>query len=194
MELGETEAIPKKPEERFYYNEAQLDFCIVDFWIWNQSDLIENRNRGILAEFIVQQALGIKSRTRLEWNAFDLITEHGIKIEVKSAAYIQAWSQKKISSINFSIEKTKSLLTDNNYSAESKRQADVYIFCLLHHQEQETLDPLKLEQWTFYIVPTNDLNDKFPNQKSISLSVLEKCVKKKCEYDQLKEFFEEIII
>lgn len=56
-----------EPTEKFKFNNENLDISITDFWKWNQSDLIENRNRGILAEFIVKSALNIDTKTRLEW-------------------------------------------------------------------------------------------------------------------------------
>ena len=45
-----------------------------EFWIWNQSNLIENRTRGILAEYIVKEALCIKDGLRIEWDSYDLMT------------------------------------------------------------------------------------------------------------------------
>ena len=82
---------PLPPDSPFQSAGQLLDFSIVDFWAWSQSDLVENRNRGILAEFLVMKALGIQRPTRLEWDEVELITEDNIKIEVKSAAYIKSW-------------------------------------------------------------------------------------------------------
>ena len=179
-------AIPKNPDEIFRFNSQNLDFRLVDFWRWSQSDLIENRNRGILAEFIVRQALEMKYPTRLEWDAFDLITDDGVKVEVKSAAYIQAWKQKRHSAIQFGIEPTRGLLEDNNYSEDKLRRADIYIFCLLGHMDQNTINPMNLDQWAFYILPSKILNERFPNQKSISLNVLKTLACQECDYRQLR--------
>jgi hypothetical protein len=192
MKLDEIKTTPKDPNERFRFNGRSLDFKLIDFWTWNQSDLIENRNRGILAEFLVRQALGLDYPTRLEWDAFDLITADGLKIEIKSAAYIQAWKQKKYSSISFDIKPTKTLLADNNYSSESNRQSDIYVFCLLHHQDQDTIDPMNLDQWTFYLTTTEILNRTLPEQKSISISTIETIQHEKCTFTELSEVFEKI--
>ena len=192
MDLDKIISTQKNPNKRFHFRELPLNFNLVDFWSWNQSDLIENRNRGILAEFIVRQALGLDYPTRLEWDAFDLKTEDNYKIEIKSSAYIQAWSQKKFSSVSFDIKPTKELLSDNNYSNESSRQADIYIFCLLDHKDQETIDPMKLEQWTFYLVTTETLNKKLPKQKSIGISTIETLTHEKCTFEELKGRFEKI--
>jgi hypothetical protein len=192
MDLPEIKTTTKKPYEPFLFNGHSLDFKLIDFWSWNQSDLIENRNRGILAEFIVQKALRLLNTSRLEWDSYDLKTEEGIKIEVKSAAYIQAWKQKKYSTISFGIAPTSKLLDNNDYSLEKSRQADIYIFCLLEHREQATLDPMNLDQWVFYILTTKTLNEKFPNQKSISLSTIESIENNKCKYGEIKERFDKI--
>ena len=67
--------VKKKNGTEIFLNKSQpLNFNLSDFWSWNQSDLIENRTRGILAEFIVKKALEIESDKRIEWDNFDLIT------------------------------------------------------------------------------------------------------------------------
>lgn len=187
MNLKEIEISQKNANEKFRLNGHSLDFKLVDFWAWNQSDLIENRNRGILAEFLVRQALGLKTPTRIEWDAFDLKTDNGLKIEIKSAAYVQAWKQKKYSSISFDIKPTKTLLEDNNYSTLQKRHSDIYIFCLLHHKNQDTIDPMNLEQWTFYLVSTLTLDRELPKQKSIGISTIETIPHEKCTFIEIKD-------
>lgn len=182
-----------QPTDEFSFKNTSLGFSIIEFWKWNQSDLIENRNRGILAEFLVKKGLGIDGIPRLEWDSYDLITDTGVKIEVKSAAYIQAWKQQMLSAIKFDIRPTSEIQSDNNYSIDKLRRADIYVFCVLHHQEQESIDPMKLEQWTFYVVSTKELNEKLPHQKSISLGSLINIQHEKCCYDNLLTAFEKTL-
>lgn len=52
------------------------------------------------------------------------------------------------------------------------RQADVYVFCLLTHKEQDTIDPLNMDQWQFYILSSDELNQSVGAQKTIMLSSL----------------------
>jgi hypothetical protein len=163
----------KSGEEHFHYDFKKLNFTLKNFWQWAYSDLVGNVRRGILAEYIVAEALNLTDKVRTEWDAFDLLTEKGLKIEVKSAAYIQSWRQKDYSKIRFSIRKTK--YYDENTiieTQEPKRQADIYIFCLLKHKVQETLDPLDLEQWNFYILPTNIIDKEMKGNKEITLKKL----------------------
>ena len=162
-----------------------------DFWQWSSSDLVSNATRGILAEFLVASALGLSNGVRNEWDAFDLQTETGIKIEVKSAAYVQTWHQRTLSRIVFDIRPTRAWdpLT-NRLAKERKRQADVYVFSLLHHKDKETVNPMDLSQWTFYVVSTNQLDDVCGEAKSISLSGLKKLGPIACDFDGLRRAVE----
>src|SRR5690606_19809719 len=102
---------------------------VLDFWKWSVSDLLSNATRGILAEFIVATATGVDLNTvRDEWGAFDLETREGIKIEVKSAAYLQTWNQSKLSSINFSIKIPRLWDNETNMASSIRlRPSDVYV-------------------------------------------------------------------
>ncbi|PSJ17499.1 hypothetical protein [Nitrosomonas supralitoralis] len=74
-----------------------------DFWKWAYSDFMSNALRGVLAEYIIACATGCAHKSRTEWDAYDLVTEDGLKIEVKSSGYLQTWQQKKHSAIRFDI-------------------------------------------------------------------------------------------
>ena len=65
------------------------------------------------------------------------------------------------------------------------RQADVYVFCLLKHKDQETINPLNLDQWVFYVLATKKLNESVGSQKTITLSSLEKLNPLKVVYGEL---------
>ena len=166
-------ATRKTGSEAFQVNGHPLSNNLLNFWQWSASDLTGNALRGVLAEFIVASAMGCNAGTRTEWDAFDIRTPEGIKIEVKSAAYIQSWSQEKLSSIQFGIRLTQGWNAMTNlYSTQSERQADVYVFCVLAHKDQETIEPLNLDQWMFYVIATKVLNASLGNQKTITLSRL----------------------
>jgi hypothetical protein len=97
----------------------------------------------------------------------------GIKVEVKSAAYLQSWHQNRLSNIIFSTKKTSAWDPDTNiYSKDKQRQADVYVFALLSHQDKATINPLDINQWEFYVLPTNILKKR--NQHSIPLPSLKR--------------------
>ena len=110
---------------------------------------------------------------RDQWGAYDLITTEGIKIEVKSSAYVQSWIQNSLSKISFGIKAARSWDDETNKRLETaRRTADVYVFCLLHHDKKETCDPLNLNHWEFYVLATEELNKRSSSQNSIMIKSL----------------------
>jgi hypothetical protein len=197
MEIYQSMLLPeinpelKSESEELTFSGNSTGCTILDFWKWRMSNLLSNTDRGALAEFIVAKSIGIDEQTRIDWREFDLLTEDGkIKIEIKSASYIQAWKQSKFSKIRFSIKKTRAWCYTTQAYLEPKRHADVYVFCLMANQNQATLDPLKLEQWQFYVVKTAILNEKYENQSSISLIDLQKLTESISYYELRNEIFE----
>ncbi|MCU0322283.1 MAG: hypothetical protein MUE72_07695 [Chitinophagaceae bacterium] len=183
QELDKINATIKNGKEPLTYNEEVLNFSILDFWRWSVSDLLSNATRGRFAEFIVATSINIcLTEVREEWDKYDLITSDGIKIEVKSASYLQSWSQKKLSTISFS---TKAAIDLENLQNNPKRHADVYVFCLLKHDNKKTVDPLNMNQWEFYILATKELNYYKRSQHSITLKSLQRLTQP-IAYDQLE--------
>ena len=163
----------KSGTERFHMAKRHLPFCLLDFWQWSASDLVSNAMRGVLAEYLVAQDLGLAGGVRVEWDAYDLKTANGVKVEVKSAAYLQTWYQAKPSAISFGIQPTIGWdASTNEYATTRQRQADIYVFAVLHHLQKATLDPLDMDQWEFYVLPASVLNERVPEQKRISLATL----------------------
>lgn len=146
----------------------------LEFWQWSASDLVSNATRGVLAEYIVALALGGPMEpVRREWDAYDLKLADGTKVEVKSAAYVQSWKQARQSTIVFQVGKRRWWDAETGMSSdEPSRHADVYVFALLKHQERDTLDPLNIAQWEFYVLPTRTLNERKRSQHSITLPSL----------------------
>ena len=172
--------------EPLHHDLQPLGRCAQDFWRWSASDLVSNTTRGILAEYIVASALGLVDGIRAEWESYDLLTPAGLKIEVKSASYLQSWFHPKMSPIGFKIAPTKGYdSSTGQYSKESKRQADVYVFALLAHKDKATLDPLNVAQWEFYVMRTSVLDATFPTQKKIGLARLLKTGVQPVSYDAL---------
>jgi hypothetical protein len=178
----------KTGEERLIFNDRETEVKLIDFWRWSVSDLISNATRGRFAEFIVATALKIDlTIIRDEWSAYDLTSPEGIKIEVKSASYIQSWFQKKFSTISFSIKPARlwDSLT-NKQAATPARHSDVYVFCLLKHQEQTTLNPMNLDQWVFYVTSILTIANYERSDSSITLKSLQKLTNA-VSYDQLRQ-------
>jgi len=185
----------KSGAELFELAGAQQALSLLDFWQWSASDLVSNATRGRLAEFIVATALGIDVRgVRDEWAAYDLVTKAGTKIEVKSAAYLQTWHQKRPSPITFEVRKTLGWDPETNEMEKTpRRQADIYVCALLAHMDKATLDPLKLDQWRFFVVPTPVLDERTRSQHSITLRSLEKLTRGAVDYTALRAAVEEVV-
>lgn len=168
------------------------ELTILNFWQWGFSNILTNSLRGIFAEFLVGAELGVLNGSRIEWDEYDLFY-NGKKIEIKSAAYIQAWYNGTLSRISFNIGAKK--VYDYNsitYSSVSSRNADIYVFSLLKEKDPERVNPLDTEQWEFYVVSTNVLNERCTNQKTITLSSLKK-FSKSIPYKNLKNEIDAMI-
>ena len=193
--LSNFEAIkpePKLGDEPFVTPKGKLGFSVKDFWSWAFSDLLHNVTREWLAEFIVARALGAINNVRDPWAAYDLDVpmEPGkpLKVEIKSAAYLQSWSQDRFSTIQFDIKPTKSLNPETSkYDGPSVRHAEVYVFALLRVKDKKLVSPLDTNQWDFYILPTYRLDDRTRSQDSITLNSFEDEMEVKAmSYDDLK--------
>ncbi|GAB2593094.1 hypothetical protein [Spirosoma areae] len=137
----------KSGKEPFQSQGTNLPVNLLNFWQWSHSDLLSNTLRGQLAEFIISTAIDLENTQRIEWDAYDLRTLKGLKIEVKSSAYLQSWTQKKESLIRFGISETLGWdAATNTYAPAVSRQADLYIFCLYTHKDKLTANPLNLDQ------------------------------------------------
>ena len=188
--LEKLKVVKKDGSERFRAHGSDLDFNVLDYWRWSASDLVSNATRGILAEYIVARALAIPTdeQVRDEWARYDLETSDGIKIEVKSAAYVQSWKQTRYSQIKFGVSKTRTWDAESGHYdlSEPMRHADVYVFALFAQREMP-IDPLDLDQWRFYTLATSKLDGR----KSISLSALEELASP-VRYHELAEAVREV--
>jgi hypothetical protein len=163
--------------EPFRDGTRMLPFNVKSFWQWSVSDLLSNATRGRLAEYLVARALGLDVDTtvRDEWDACDLRTPEGVRIEVKSSAYLQSWFQHDVSLIRFGIAPARAWDPEQNTLAQAPcRTADLYVFALLSHRDKATVDPLDVSQWRFYVLQTDVLDRQPLNPRSLTLRALER--------------------
>ncbi len=183
-------------DEEFILHNENTGISVMDFWRWAFSDLIDNTQRGVMAEFLVYSSLNritLDMQKRENWLSFDVTSPSGRRIEVKSAAYIQAWTPENIfSQIRFDIG--KKLAWDNvttTSATVAKRNCDLYVFCLFTAKTKD-VSILNLDYWDFYVLPTSVLDEKVPNQKGIALSSLLKLEPVKTDYAGLGSVIESI--
>ena len=191
-DLGHIPVRKQLGSEMFTDGGADLGFDLLGFWQWSDSDLVANTARGILAEYLVARALGVDvSGVRDGWAAYDLATPSGVKVEVKSAAYLQSWHQTKPSSISFSVPKTRAWdVATGLYEDVARRQADVYVFAILAHREKATLNPMDVSQWEFHVVATSLLNDRVGSHGFLALRTLTRLSRGPRSYGELPKAVE----
>lgn len=166
----------KRGDEHIMFDGMPTGYLLNDFWAWQSSDLLNNTLRGSYCEFIVSAALGIDlSGVNEDWTPYDILFQYGnseLRIEVKSAAYLQAWEQAKPSAIQFSIQPSCAWSAKDGYSETVQRNSDVYVFCLYTETDRAKADPLVLDGWSFYSVPTKRIDALCGLQKAISFPLL----------------------
>ncbi len=153
MPADHSDGLVPRPPRRLIGDEpvAGGRATVSDFWRWAFSDLRDNVSRGVLAEWLVGLALGCVEGVRSAWDDFDLICD-GVRIEVKSAAYLQAWPSARHSRIRFG------RLSGTAWDAEAGRRdpvpsyrADVFVFAVQTARDHAHFDPLEVSQWQFWV-------------------------------------------
>ena len=179
------------PNEKFLHNGEEL-FSVLDFWRYAYSRL--ESLGDTLAEFFVARALGIEKAENVDyWTAYDMAYRNK-RIEIKSTQYVHPWNTHISKVRTFSIEPTS-----NNYWGDSdidinngkklSRQSEVYVFCLNTNMDIHNNNPLKVDDWEFYVIPTYVINNYCfdnPDQKKISLSVVKRLATIGVTYNELK--------
>jgi hypothetical protein len=169
-------------QERF----AGIDASVIDFWRFALSDLRMNNARGYLAEFLVARAVGATG-PRVEWDTYDVLSPDGIRIEVKSSAYLQLWDQRQLSRIVFA--GLRGHILDPHASArvstEATFNADVYVFAVQTAQSHDAYDPLDVGQWEFYALSRREVEER--GARSIGLRSLRVLAGAPTPYDGLAD-------
>ena len=137
--------------------EEVADATLLDFWRWAYSDLRDNVARGPFAEWIVGRSLGCLARPRASWDNYDL-EWNGHPIEVKSAAYLQAWPTRRLSRIVFGhLRRLAWDAETNTWDEQPSYRAEIYVFAVETATDHASFDPLDLGQWCFWVARRDDL-------------------------------------
>ncbi|WP_157944038.1 hypothetical protein [Blastococcus atacamensis] len=157
------------------------------------SDLRANTVRSMLAEYLVARALGAAHRPRIEWDAYDIVTPEGLKLEVKSGAYLQAWEQSRLSMVTFSGLRARTWSSAEGYSEAESYNADGYVFAVLTAKDHASYDALDVDQWSFWVLPRDVLAKT--GQRSIRLSRVEKLAESgPVTYVQLAQRVSDVVV
>lgn len=181
-----------KGNEKFISIEAELRIKVSDFWSWAYSELLNNIERGALAEFLVLSSFKLSSlEPRIAWQPFNLTSPSGRRIEVKAASYIQSWSEDYYARILFDIGPKSSWNPKLGISPEKKRNSDIYVFCVYTSLKKDD-SILNLDLWDFYVLPTSILDESIPSQKTIGIQTLLRLGPTKVNYSNLGKIIESV--
>lgn len=176
--------------EKFLLGGEELNTSVLDFWRWAYSELSDNVERGVLAEFIVKAAIAHKGLDTNQgfrwWHPYDLTGPNGLRLEIKSVARNHARGEDKDKMV-FTIAPTR-LYNDflDAYSVEKSRHSDVFVFCIWDMRDPNQ-DPLNLDDWEFYVLATHVFNEQYKEQQKISHKALLALNPIRCGFADLRE-------
>jgi len=188
-------------DELFYNTCNEKTVTIKDFWSWCMSDFSGNTIRGVLAEFIVANALGIQlCSAREEWAAYDLKYDDA-GIEVKCSSFWQSWQYGKSPTLQYDISESHFFDPLIGYTNEIRRASSVYVFCLFGKEDKEKKcnneempDVMDMNNWSFFVASTEQINDVYKKQKKATLNSLKKNLKiSALKYSQIKDAVDAIL-
>ncbi len=157
--------------EHFSLKDTCTDLSIQELWKWYFSDLIDIKSK--VAEYLVTKALGFsKPYNTGYWSAHSIVYR-GRRLEIRSASYM-----KSIYDINPSMKYVRHIDI-------RVKDCGVYVFCLLPGKTKEEADPLKIENWKFYVIPTWYIHPECGCNSSITMSKVQRLVKQS-DYADLK--------
>lgn len=177
---------------KFIFNDENLSFGILELWKSKYSNIYNMQE--VIAEFLVEKALGIdKAQNTDYWTLYDILYRN-YRIEIKETSYYHPWNKNGIVSKyrRFEITKANSNYDIKDCENKFERQNDIYIFCLNTGNTKEESNPMNLNNWEFYIIPTSVINEKCGNNKTITLGKVRKLTDK-ITYDKIKEKIDNMI-
>ena len=180
--------------ETFIFNGEVADFKFLDFWKFHYSNIYDLQDK--IAEFIVSKALGVnEAQNDQYWTLWDVLYRDK-RIEVKETSYYHSFNQEgKVSKQRvFGITKANgSYDPAKSGNSEFCRQNDIYVFCLNTGDTRESSNPLNLNNWEFYVVPTAIINEKCGDNKTISLGKIKRLGFSAKRYDEIRADIDRII-
>ena len=160
-------------------------------------NLVDNRTRGIFAEWLVGQALQAidASEFRQEWDAWDLQYRHA-PIEVKASGLSQYWSPLRRSRPSFRIAVPKQIWCEQTAqwqpNHQATRPAQVYVFCLHTSLPATNANVARPYTWEFWVISGRALDARLGAQQTVGLATLDQLTDP-IRWDQIKEAVDRLI-
>ena len=180
-------------QEPFTLGGNSIGFSVLDYWRFQHSNIWASQSE--IAEFIVAKALGQEQPyNKNGWTLWDM-NYRGKRIEVKETGYYHSWRKDGKVSKRRTYSITEAYSIYKNPDSGSNRQNDIYVFCLNTGKTKEESNPLALENWRFWVVPTSTINRLCGDNKTISLGRVKKItgLKEGLGYDELRGTVDKVI-
>lgn len=176
---------------------------ITSFQQWATGNLVENRNRGIFAEWLVGQALPQAldaHEFRREWDPWDL-QYRGARIEVKASGRSQAWDPLRPSEPSFGVAVPKQIWCEQTkkwqQNDQGTRPAYVYVFCLHNPVPATNANVADPTTWDFWVIPAQVLDDQLDDQQTVRPTTLDGLAKRigsgRIEWSKIKPAVDRLI-
>ncbi|MBR6223216.1 MAG: hypothetical protein IKQ71_07245 [Lachnospiraceae bacterium] len=164
--------------EHFKYFDVDTDLSVMELWQWYFSDLFDIK--AVLVEYLVSKALGFESPYNIGyWTAHRLVYR-GKVIDLRVTSYV------------------RSLLLEDAMGSFVKsidirsKESDLYIFCMNTGKTYKDADPLNINNWRFYVIPTWYLKAECGKNKSIHHTKVQRLVKE-IDFKELRKSVDDVI-
>ena len=139
------------------------------------SQIESNTVRGKIGEYIVSWAIGAEDSSLDTWQAYDLMSPNGKKIEVKTTSYLQNWEQGvQNRTPKFVVRPTRKWNKTTGLAKERTYNSNIYVLCYYSWLDKKTIDVLNLNHWKFWVFSKKELIKIFDGHQSITTTKLEK--------------------
>lgn len=140
---------------------------VEEYWAWAHSNLANNVERGLVAEYLVRHALELRDGPRDHWMRESDLNVEGHNIQVKCSAFMQSWEQSRDSKIQFRLKR-------------DKLNCDLFIFAVWWAQggvrPDAPISIIDVGQWWFFLITGENLrtvleNRRNPGAKTVSVTL-----------------------
>jgi len=164
---------------------------LADFWTWAFSDLAGDRTLDTLSEFVV--GLALENLERARSSCAPPITYLGKRIEIRAARWNGSLDEWSLNNIRFDISPEFAREKKGRDMGSWRRQAECYVFCLFAHIGSNQGGPLNVENWEFYVVERESLDEHLGPKRRVKL--LEICrMSMPLNHERLREAIRSVVL
>lgn len=151
----------REPQTALRGAEGEQLSTLGDFWAWAYSDESLDAEPRILPGYLVELALRRAPSQRWAGTGLNDATQRlldSLTFEVRGASEVPTMARTGAANITFSLA--------------NRPDVDAWIFAIIAHTDVETLNPLDVRQWAFFVVPSVYIDMAHARARSITLTQL----------------------